>query len=153
MPPKKIILLSLFVLIIIYAVTLAYDFDKETEKVMPFVNSYTHCLSCHDKSEISTRLKNPAKSCDVYCLKCHKNMNEHHPVGAAVKGSLPEKIILSEKGKIACFSCHNLNIVRFDSVSWRAESLYESIFHSRGRYKTYFLVIKNSNGELCRKCH
>lgn len=153
MPLIRNILLLLSFFIIIFSAVSAFDYDKETEKIMPFVNSFSSCVSCHEQNEISTRLKNPAKSCDLYCVRCHKNMNEHHSVGAAVKGIRPDNIVLSEKAKIACFSCHNLNIKRFDTECWRAESLYESIFHSRDIYKTYFLAVKNNNGQLCKKCH
>ena len=60
---------------------------------------------------------------------------------------------LSENKKIACITCHDLNNKRYDKTSWKSESLYDRVFSKPTKYKTYYLVIKNNEGQLCITCH
>ena len=119
---------------------------------MPFVNNNTYCAACHKSAEVKEKLKDTTRACDIFCKKCHKNMSKHHPAGVKLKNDLPENITLSSGKKLACITCHDLKVPRYDSVSWKAESLFGSIFKSEKRYKTYYLIIRNNDGDLCRKC-
>lgn len=135
-----------FISILICTAIPAYD--NETKKIMPFVSSKSACLKCHDRSEID----NPACACDEFCIKCHEDSEKHHSVGARIKDKIG-LFKLTKKNKIACYTCHDLNVQRFDTVSWRSESLFEKVFRGKSRYKTYYLIMRNNNGQLCRKCH
>jgi len=144
---------GLFIILLLFIFNYSYGIDNETEKIMPFVNNNTYCAACHKSAEVKEKLKDTTRACDIFCKKCHKNMSKHHPAGVKLKNDLPENITLSSGKKLACITCHDLKVPRYDSVSWKAESLFGSIFKSEKRYKTYYLIIRNNDGDLCRKCH
>jgi ribosomal protein L37AE/L43A len=60
---------------------------------------------------------------------------------------------LTKHKRLACITCHNLTHKRFDTESWRAQSLYESMFKKQKQYKTFYLEINNRKGKLCKQCH
>lgn len=130
----------------------AYSFDSSTVKDMPFVNSEKYCAECHTQAETSSFKNRTTKSCSVYCSTCHEDLGAHHKVDLRLTKKIPKKLEFLN-GKIACFTCHNLKSKRFDSVSWKSESLYESWFNSKKVHNTYFLTIRNNEGQLCKKCH
>ena len=127
--------------------------DNETRKIMPFVVTTSFCSECHTLLEVNHNLKDPTKSCDTYCMKCHKEREEHHGVGVKIESEMPSGFQLTKKNRIACITCHDLRQDRYDSRSWRAESLFESVFSFSSQHKTYYLVMRNNNGQLCKKCH
>ena len=139
--------------VLLYAGIYSYGIDNETKKIMPFVDNNTYCTGCHKASEEKERLRNPSKACDIFCRKCHTDMSKHHPVGVKLKNDLPENVLLTSGKKIACITCHDLNNKHYDTVSWKAQSLFGSVFKSEESYKTYYLIIRNNDGDLCRKCH
>jgi hypothetical protein len=147
---KKLIIITLFVLILYGFVAAG---DDETKSIMPFVSSNTYCSQCHTMFEINHKLKETARACSTYCLTCHKEMECHHKVGAEIKCKTPPGLKLTEKNRLACITCHDLRKNRYDSSCWHAESFLESIFYIKSRYKTYFLVLRNNDGQLCRSCH
>ncbi len=151
MNPKIKSILFLFTPILIYSSVIA--FDRETEKVMPFISSKSFCSECHQAEDSKFILQNLTNPCDYLCNKCHKGLELHHKVGMKLAGRLSRKFYLTRKKKIACFTCHDLKTKRYDNTSWRAESLFENIFRKKTKYKTYYLVIKNTKGQLCKKCH
>lgn len=144
---------SLFIILLLFCCIYSYSIDNETEKIMPFVNNGTYCVTCHKPSEVKEKFKDTTMACDIFCKKCHSNISKHHPVGVRLKNDLPENIRLNSGGKLACITCHDLTVMRYDRVSWKAESLFGSIFQSEKRYKTYYLIIRNNDGDLCKKCH
>ncbi|MCU0822061.1 MAG: hypothetical protein MUC95_06245 [Spirochaetes bacterium] len=146
---KKIVLSTIIGLFYVYA----FPFDEETNKIMPFISSKSSCIKCHDIKEINDSFNNTAIACDTLCLSCHRDMDKHHGVGMRPYKKVSAGIRLSGKNKIACITCHDLNLKRFDDRPWRSESLFEKIFSRDERYKTYYLIINNSNGELCKICH
>ncbi len=131
----------------------AYAFDKETEKIMPFISSKSLCYECHKDKNAKLKLFDPATACEYLCKKCHKNMDRHHKVGLRLKGKLSSNFKLTEKNKMSCFTCHDLGVKRFSNSSWRAQSLFEKMFRNKSQYKTFYLVMKNNEGQLCKKCH
>ncbi len=139
------------VLILIYASSATLD--RDTLKIMPFINSKSDCIKCHEKKNIKTKIEKTTKACDTLCFKCHSDTDRHHTVGAKLYADKGNNFVLTGKKRIACVTCHNLNEKRFASTSWRAESLFEKVFRNKSKYKTYYLVTNNSNGQLCKKCH
>jgi hypothetical protein len=148
---KKIILL-LPCIAAMSAVIFAILPDVETVKVMSFVTSKSYCKPCHSDREVSL-FENPAQACDAYCATCHASfMSRHHSIGMRMKKN-PEGITLTKNKRVACISCHDLNIRRYDSVPWKSESLFGSLFNSKPAYETYYLAARNNDGALCYKCH
>jgi nitrate/TMAO reductase-like tetraheme cytochrome c subunit len=131
----------------------SFAFDPETKKIMPFVSSKSSCIKCHQMKNFHYDKNDPAIACDASCLECHKNMDKHHSVGIRPDNRLRPNLRLTQKNKIACITCHDLNFNRFDDASWRSESLFEKLFNKKDSYKTYYLIINNSDGQLCKKCH
>jgi hypothetical protein len=88
-------------------------------------------------------------------MSCHKRaeLDRHHRVGITLPGKPAESLMLTPEMKNACFTCHDLSQPRYDSVRWKAASLYDRMFRSQKRYKTYFLVMRNDEGQLCLSCH
>ncbi len=130
----------------------AFAFDASTIKDMPFVTTAKYCLECHSREEALLFRNKVTKSCSVYCMTCHEELKAHHTVDRFLTGKVPEAIDL-HNNKIACFTCHDLRQKRYDSVSWKSESLFESLFQSKDVYPTYFLIERNNEGQLCKKCH
>jgi hypothetical protein len=147
---KVLILLPL--LVALGAVVFAMIPDEETVKVMPFVSSKSYCKQCHSEKEVAA-ITDPARACNTYCLTCHDVMVErHHPIGMRFK-KVPPGIIMTKNQRLACISCHDLDTRRFDSVPWKSESLFGSVFNIKARYETYYLVKRNNDGALCFTCH
>jgi hypothetical protein len=127
--------------------------DHEAQKAMPVVEQTRDCLACHTSEKDKAKLVETTRSCDANCMRCHKEMEKHHPVGPEVeetdKVSLP---LLGDK-KVACISCHDLRTAPNDTRSWKSQSLFARLFQGQATYKTYYLRINNSGGKLCKACH
>ncbi len=127
--------------------------DRATVDIMPFVENYQYCIKCHKNTEYK-KLADLTKSCNNHCYTCHKNIKRHHPVDSVITKILPDKLQrLDSKKKLVCITCHDLNIKRMAEKSYRSESLFESLTGRKSEYKTYYLVIRNNNGQLCKTCH
>jgi hypothetical protein len=144
---KIIILFSVIFSIYIFAIA----FDIESIKIHPFIQSTTSCLQCHSKND--KKIINTTVTCSQFCLSCHKDNKNHHAINVKLREKLPEEFKLTDKNRLTCITCHNLNNNRFDNSSWKAESLYEKAFSGKSQYKTYYLIKKNSSGQLCKTCH
>jgi len=127
-------------------------FDESTLKDMPFLTAAEYCLKCHTREEALSFRGKTQDSCSIYCATCHDDLGSHHPVDLYVTGQTPPDIRLLNN-KIECFTCHDLKKKRQDTRSWKAQSLFESLFQDQELYKTYFLVVPNDDGQLCKKCH
>lgn len=112
------------------------------------------CASCH-KDNASRWESSQHRPCTPYCVNCHTKteMSRHHHVGIELPRVPDEVLKLTADMKLACFTCHDLSRPRYDSVRWKASSLYDRIFRSEKRYKTYFLSKRNDEGQLCLTCH
>jgi hypothetical protein len=80
-------------------------------------------------------------------------MDRHHTVGTELTEKPDEVLKLTAGKKTACFTCHDLSRPRYDSVRWKAASLYDRLFRAQKRYKTFFLSERNDQGQLCLSCH
>ena len=147
-PLGKIVILSA-IIFSIYILALA--FDNDSLKIHPFIQSTASCMQCHSKND--KKIINPVITCSQFCLSCHKNIKNHHSIDVKINGKLREEFKLTAKKRLTCTTCHNLNNNRFDTTSWKAESLYEKAFSGKSQYKTYYLIKKNNNGQLCKTCH
>jgi hypothetical protein len=132
---------------ILFAVAVRSSFpDDETERIMPFVKSVRN----YDRKTLSA---GKTILSDTLCVTCHSNtIGNHHAFGVKMK-KIPDGIVLSGSDRIMCITCHDVTKQRYDSRPWKSMSLYESLFSSEKRYKTYYLIMNNNNGELCITCH
>lgn len=112
------------------------------------------CASCHKDSQ-KRWASNQYRPCTPYCMGCHKKaeMDRHHPVGTALPRIPDNALHLVGDKKMACTTCHDLEHPRYDSVRWKATSLFDRLFREEPRYKTYFLALRNNQGQLCLSCH
>ncbi len=113
------------------------------------------CAPCHKDSE-ARWAASQYRACSPYCLSCHAKRPDivrHHPVGVLLPAKPPAVIRLTADGRNACFTCHDLSRPRYDSTRWKSASLFDRLFRNEPRYKTYFLLMRNDQGQLCQNCH
>ncbi len=128
--------------------------DNETVKVMPFVKDNSSCLECHSSNELEAKGNDLTKSCNTFCNKCHNEKldDSHHKVGMEISFKIPPDIALFEN-KLACVSCHDLKNQRFSKEPWKSQSLFGRMFKGKSKYKSYYLILNNRKGKLCKYCH
>jgi hypothetical protein len=148
---RKIFLLSGCIICIIVIYSLCIALDNENLTIHPFLQSETYCMDCHSKDK--KHQTETGAVCSQMCMTCHKDMDNHHAINLKISEKLPSEFMLSSKKRVACITCHNIHNIRFDEVSWKAESLYEKVFKDEKKYKTYYLVKRNNEGQLCKTCH
>jgi hypothetical protein len=117
-------------------------------------NPSSVCAGCHNDS-MGRWESNWSRPCTPYCMSCHKKneMDRHHTVGSELPKAPDATLILTAENKTACFTCHDLSHPRYDSVRWKAASLFDRLFRPEKHYKTYFLSEQNDRGQLCLSCH
>lgn len=115
---------------------------------------WSSCAACH-ADNVSRWAAHQYRPCTPYCKSCHRpaEMERHHRVGMILPGAPDKSLKLTAKNEVACSTCHDLAQPRYDSVRWKAASLYDRMFRSEPRYKTYFLSKRNEQGQLCLSCH
>jgi hypothetical protein len=113
------------------------------------------CVRCHAADAPARWAAHRDEACTPWCLTCHgkAEMDEHHPVGTVLRKHPGAAFPLTEDGRMACFTCHLLSRPRYDTVRWKASSLFDRLFRSEPRYKTYYLTERNDQGQLCLACH
>lgn len=124
----------------------------DSSDIHPFIRSGNYCIKCHVKDK-RARTADPSLACAEFCLSCHRDVSNHHSINVKILEKLPDGFNLAGSSRLTCTTCHNLKTVRFDTSSWKSESLYEKVFKGSSTYKTYFLVVKNNDGQLCKNCH
>lgn len=151
---RLIITIELLAITVFLAGTLSFSSDPETKKIMPFIDDNSYCLKCHSPEEAKLIVV-PSRSCATYCRTCHKEVDNksHHTVGVKILEEHKKSFPYSRLGNVSCFTCHDLEKNRFDSHPWKAQSLFDKTFKKKNFYKTYYLVIQNDNGQLCKACH
>lgn len=113
------------------------------------------CAGCH-KTDAPIRYENSQyRACTPYCMSCHQSdeMSRHHTVGAELTQQPDSAMHLTQDSRIGCATCHDLSRMRYDTVRWKAASLFNRLFRDEGRYQTYFLAMRNDAGQLCLTCH
>ena len=113
------------------------------------------CAACHAAAGEALWATRQDRPCSPYCMTCHgkAEMARHHNVGTPLKRPPGAALPLAKGQRVACFTCHLLSQPRYDSVRWKAASLYDRTFRTASQYKTYFLVTRNDQGQLCLACH
>ena len=152
---RSTLLLATIISFFFYSFISARNYDTETIKIMPWITTTENCLKCHSSEDLD-QFSVPAHSCDPNCMLCHKSMSSgnHHPVGMKLENVNTRTLgPVTQREKMMCITCHDLRKNRLDRKPWRSQSLYESIFKKKGKYKTYYLVKKNNKGQLCNLCH
>lgn len=145
---KKLLMLPVLILIFCFCIFAGSDNDPH-----PFIASVAACAECHRAGKIHVNVKDTENACSYLCLTCHKDMDRHHAINVRLKEKIPDQFVLTSKNRLACITCHRLKTKRYDTSSWKAESLYENIFNSKKTYQTYYLVTRNNEGQLCKACH
>lgn len=130
----------------------ARNYD-DSLSIHPFINSKEACNECHTKSNLNIIINRPSEACSPQCFTCHKDTKKHHPVNIRIHDKLPDNLSLTRKKRITCITCHKLDSKRYDSRSWKSQSMFETVFKKKDQYKTYYLVKNNSDGQLCKTCH
>ena len=111
------------------------------------------CKVCHSSQKDLPKLADLTRSCDNNCIRCHKDIEKHHPVGSEVREKDKVPLPLLSDYKVSCISCHDAASPASDSMSWKAQSFFARLFQKQTTYKTYFLRINNQSGQLCKTCH
>lgn len=113
------------------------------------------CATCHPGDAQARWNNHQHRACSPYCQTCHgkATMAQHHNVGTLLTRNPGPELPLSHDNRVACGTCHLLSRPRYDSVRWKAASLYDRLISSETRHKTYFLSIRNDKGQLCLACH
>ena len=115
--------------------------------------SVASCLTCHapeESAELAARVTRP---CSTLCSKCHGFRETHHPVGVTIPAAVPATLQLTQKGTNACVTCHDVTRPRFEGSPWTSTSLFARALSRTKENRTYYLVMRNDRGQLCRNCH
>lgn len=111
------------------------------------------CLACHGKAEASAISPRLTRPCQTLCVSCHQFRDGHHPVGVTILRAVPAPLLLTTAGTNTCSTCHDTSRPQFDRSPWVSRSLFERIARRPSENRTYFLVMRNDKGQLCRICH
>jgi hypothetical protein len=113
------------------------------------------CAPCHQEDATGRWTAHRERPCTAYCHTCHRaaDMAKHHTVDSQLRKPPQAELTLTAGRRTACFTCHTMARLRYDSVRWKAESLFGRLLRREARHKTYFLVTRNDRGQLCRACH
>lgn len=111
------------------------------------------CVSCHaakaERPMLEARITVP---CKTMCVSCH-SMKSHHPVGVKIDAEVKPPLRLTSEGRNTCVTCHDVTRSRTESVPWVSQSFIQRVMSRSKEHKTYFLVMRNDHGQLCRNCH
>jgi hypothetical protein len=153
--PALLRVLALVLALPLLALALApAEEDAHTTGCLP-ARGVAACVACHPGDAASRFAEGATRFCSPYCQTCHAKgeMARHHNVGVALAQAPSAVLPLTSGKKTACITCHLLSRPRYDTVRWKAASLYDRMFRGEPRYKTYFLAMRNDQGQLCLSCH
>jgi len=147
-------LMTLLIVPVLALVLAQGEEDAHTTGCLP-AKGAAACAVCHPGDAAARFEASGSRPCKPYCQTCHTKaqMARHHNVGTALVRAPSAVLPLTADHKTACVTCHLLSRPRYDTVRWKAASLYDKLFRGETRYKTYFLAIRNDQGQLCLSCH
>jgi hypothetical protein len=127
--------------------------DAHTTGCLP--PNATACAACHPGDAQARWAAHANRPCSTWCRTCHDKatLAQHHNVGTVLAKDPGPDLPLTHDRKVACSTCHLLSRPRYDSVRWKAASLYDRMISRETRHLTYFLSIRNDKGQLCLACH
>ena len=120
-----------------------------------FMEDPSRCLHCHD-----TRPVQPGghfiKDIVSLCRDCHSMAHRmSHPVDVKPQQAANPELPLDHEGTITCATCHDPHLDPSSSAPYVNRGVVErlkGLFSSAG-YPTYFLRMRNTEGQLCLSCH
>ena len=96
---------------------------------------------------------------DIYtlCTSCHR-APVAHPIDIAPRRGIAGNLPLDADGTMTCITCHAPHSTPNASGSYVGRTLFVKLRDTAfpflpGRFRTYFLRVPNSRGELCERCH
>lgn len=133
----------------------SFDFHAE-------MNKPGTCLSCHEQ-DVSFGAQPPRplkfkKDIVSICLGCHKTKDvaSLHPVDIRPGKKMTSELPLDDHKQITCATCHNPHMPAQADEPYVAEALGKRVldlFSFGKKHPTFFLRLKNSEGQLCDVCH
>lgn len=111
------------------------------------------CMTCHATAEAEELAARITRPCRDMCATCHAFREGHHPVGVRLSRPVPAPLLLTKRDTNTCVTCHDVTRPRFESSAWVSQSLFDRAIHRSNRNPTYYLVMRNDRGQLCRNCH
>ncbi len=96
---------------------------------------------------------------DIYtlCTSCHP-APVVHPIDIAPRRGIAGNLPLDTDGTMTCVTCHAPHSTPLASGGYVGRTLLAKMRDTAfpflpGRYRTYFLRVPNTRGELCERCH
>jgi hypothetical protein len=80
-------------------------------------------------------------------------MKGHHPVGVQIDKPVRPPLLLTSNGTNTCVTCHDVTRNRYERTTWTSQSLIQRLATRTRERKTFYLVMRNDRGQLCRNCH
>lgn len=130
--------------------------EAGNEPANPCLTDDKACMKCHNEEQrhqIFTESRNIYRPCDTSCASCHKKMTAHHLTGMEVDLDISPQLLLTKDKRLACMTCHDLSVERYSATAKKAQSLFQRMFKAKKKYKSYYLVMDNRGGQLCKQCH
>lgn len=145
----------------IYTAIIFLFFLTSTAKAEVFVDHQklaqeAGCFKCHymppqsASGTIKTTL-NPSLKADAgkWCLSCHSmEARTLHPTG--IKANSNAGLPLEDGKMVSCLTCHSPHNPAIATEPWAPPIISQE---TENGYKTFLLNSKNTNGQLCSKCH
>lgn len=135
--------------------------DASTANPHAFMNDPARCVECHLETRPTSgrpyATMNFRKDIYSLCASCHK-LPVAHPVDIAPGRGRGKELPLDADGSMTCITCHNPHGQALSDRPYTGRTLYEkardTFFPSLpGKFRTYFLRIPTTAGELCKYCH
>lgn len=129
---------------------------NENQADNPCLTNPNTCMKCHQEEQdkqIFTKARGIERPCEKACANCHKKMKNHHQTGMEVEFDVSADIRLTKDKRVTCITCHDLSVKRYSATARKAQSLFQRMFKGKKRHKSYYLVMDNRGGQLCKQCH
>ncbi|MBI5575706.1 MAG: hypothetical protein HY896_05010 [Deltaproteobacteria bacterium] len=126
-----------------------------------FMKDPAHCADCHMEARPEPgrpyATMNFRKDIYSLCVSCHP-MHTYHPVEIAPGRERGKALPLDIDGAMTCITCHAPHAPAHGDTLYTGRTLFEKLRdvafpYLPGKYRTYFLRMPTSAGELCESCH
>ncbi len=160
-PALRVIAASILSYGLVYALLYAYMRTSSAADPHASLRDPSRCTACHmeDRPEAGRPYRMMTFRKDIYtlCTGCHP-APVTHPVDIAPRLGIAGKLPLDADGTMTCVTCHAPHRAAHASVSFTGRTLVEKVRDTvfpflPGRFRTCFLRVRNTEGELCKFCH